>query len=157
MDKLEVAIRALREIRDHQGRVCSNFELCKHVSCTSSYISWSIAEKALRNIEDLAKYNCVTYRCLEETGLYRAYRKEIQAWLDDGKGVAIYSTKPADSVRSITPKKYCSFGTPESMIPDCEIPPKVLPKLHPYAGKVKGVSYLIGFIHKRRNVDEVCG
>jgi hypothetical protein len=33
---LEIAISALREIKDTQGRVCSGFELCNHIACHSS-------------------------------------------------------------------------------------------------------------------------
>jgi len=38
---------ALREIKDKQGKVCSEFELCRHVACQSSVTSWMIADQAL--------------------------------------------------------------------------------------------------------------
>ena len=38
---------ALREIKDTQGKVCKNYEICQHISCSSSYSSWAIADKAL--------------------------------------------------------------------------------------------------------------
>jgi hypothetical protein len=38
---------ALKEIRDKEGRVCPNYEICEHESCRSSYTSWAIATKAL--------------------------------------------------------------------------------------------------------------
>ena len=50
MTKLEIAIKALKEIKDTQGKVCVDFELCKHESCTSSCTSWMIADKALKDI-----------------------------------------------------------------------------------------------------------
>ena len=40
---------ALEEIKRDQGRVCDNYELCRHTSCSSSYSAWAIADKALRN------------------------------------------------------------------------------------------------------------
>ena len=40
---------ALEEIKRDQGRVCENYELCRHTSCSSSYSAWAIADKALRN------------------------------------------------------------------------------------------------------------
>ena len=48
--KLEIAVVALKSIKEHEGRVCEEFELCKHISCVSSCNSWFIAEKALRNL-----------------------------------------------------------------------------------------------------------
>lgn len=40
--------KALKEIRDKQGKVCDNFELCNHRACQSSYSSWHIANEALK-------------------------------------------------------------------------------------------------------------
>ena len=40
---------ALEEIKRDQARVCENYELCRHTSCSSSYSAWAIADKALRN------------------------------------------------------------------------------------------------------------
>jgi hypothetical protein len=50
-NKLEIAVKALKEIKNEQGKVCVDFELCKHISCTSSCASWMIADKALQDIE----------------------------------------------------------------------------------------------------------
>jgi len=38
---------ALQEIKREQGKVCVNFELCRHEGCRSSYASWAIADAAL--------------------------------------------------------------------------------------------------------------
>ena len=45
--KEEIYKKALEEIKDTQGKVCNEFEICKHLSCTSSVSSWMIADKAL--------------------------------------------------------------------------------------------------------------
>jgi len=50
-EKLRIAVDALKEIMRDQGKVCAEFELCKHVACTSSVASYFIAEKALKEIE----------------------------------------------------------------------------------------------------------
>ena len=47
---LTTAVDALKEIRDNEGKVCDNFELCDHRACRSSYSSWYIADKALKEI-----------------------------------------------------------------------------------------------------------
>ncbi len=47
---LRITVEALKEIKDTQGKVCNNFELCHHRACQSSYSSWAIADKALRDI-----------------------------------------------------------------------------------------------------------
>ena len=39
---------ALRTIKNNYGKVCKDFELCKHESCESSYSAWSIADQALQ-------------------------------------------------------------------------------------------------------------
>jgi hypothetical protein len=39
---------ALKEIKEQEGRVCEDFELCTHSSCRSSYSAWAIADSALR-------------------------------------------------------------------------------------------------------------
>jgi hypothetical protein len=52
LQKLTIATEALKEIRDTQGRVCDNFELCNHKSCQSSYSSWAIANQALYKISE---------------------------------------------------------------------------------------------------------
>lgn len=38
---------ALKQIKENQGLVCENYELCDHVSCRSSHSAWIIAEAAL--------------------------------------------------------------------------------------------------------------
>ena len=50
MAQLEIAIKALEEIRNTQGKVCEIYEICEHVSCSSSYASWAIADEALRHL-----------------------------------------------------------------------------------------------------------
>ena len=39
---------ALQRIKDQCGRVCDEFELCRHRACQSSYEAWSIADAALQ-------------------------------------------------------------------------------------------------------------
>lgn len=51
MDKELVLRNALQMIKDKQGRVCEQFEICTHVACHSSYASWFIADAALSLIE----------------------------------------------------------------------------------------------------------
>jgi len=46
--KEQVLTDALAKIKSEQGKVCSEFEMCKHIACQSSYASWAIADKALR-------------------------------------------------------------------------------------------------------------
>lgn len=46
-----IATDALYEIKREQGKVCSNFELCEHAACRSSYASWAIADKALAQLD----------------------------------------------------------------------------------------------------------
>lgn len=50
--KLNIAVKALKEIRDTQGKVCEEYEICTHRACQSSYDSWAIADQALKNIEE---------------------------------------------------------------------------------------------------------
>jgi len=52
LQKLTTAVNALKEIRDTQGKVCDNFELCHHRACQSSYSSWAIANQALHKISE---------------------------------------------------------------------------------------------------------
>jgi hypothetical protein len=51
-EKLDIAVKALKEIKNDHGKVCIDFEFCKHISCTSSVASWMIADKALKDIEE---------------------------------------------------------------------------------------------------------
>ena len=51
-DKLAIAVKALEEIKNTQGKVCEEFEICKHIACQSSCGSWMIADKALKDIEE---------------------------------------------------------------------------------------------------------
>jgi hypothetical protein len=39
---------ALAKIRDEEGKVCPDFELCTHDACRSSYSAWAIADAALK-------------------------------------------------------------------------------------------------------------
>lgn len=48
---IEIYEKALREIIETQGKVCSMFEVCGHESCRSSVTSWFIADKALKTVE----------------------------------------------------------------------------------------------------------
>ena len=43
---------ALKQIKQEGGRVCDDFELCKHIACQSSYSSWMIADTALAQLEE---------------------------------------------------------------------------------------------------------
>jgi len=47
---LDIAMAALEYIKNHYGKVCESFEVCKHESCGSSYGAWAIADEALREI-----------------------------------------------------------------------------------------------------------
>jgi hypothetical protein len=38
---------ALERIREHEGRVCPEFETCRHMACLSSHASLEIADAAL--------------------------------------------------------------------------------------------------------------
>ena len=51
--KLAVALQALEDIRESQGKVCPIFEICEHTACNSSYAAWAIADKALHEIEEV--------------------------------------------------------------------------------------------------------
>lgn len=53
LNKLEIAVKALKEIKDSQGKVCVDFEFCKHESCANSVASWMIADKALKEINEV--------------------------------------------------------------------------------------------------------
>ena len=39
---------ALKDIKNTQGKVCQQFEICEHRACKSSHASWEIADKALK-------------------------------------------------------------------------------------------------------------
>lgn len=151
-EKLRIAVKALREIRDAQGRVCSNFELCKHVACQSSYSSWVISDKALGEIEEINKHGCLIYKSLEETGIPELYREQGENWIDEGKGIAVYAIPEDDLTYGPRPRKYCSFGIESATIPNCEIPPNTLPRLSPNMN-IKTVHYLIGYLPKRKTID----
>lgn len=51
--QLDVAVAALEQIREHQGKVCADYCTCRHESCRSSYSSWTIADEALSKIAAL--------------------------------------------------------------------------------------------------------
>ena len=46
--ELEDARTAFEDIRDNEGKVCADFELCNHASCLSSYGAWVVADEFLR-------------------------------------------------------------------------------------------------------------
>ena len=48
--KLAVAARYRKALEDikKEGKVCENFDTCKHESCASSYAAWAIADQALK-------------------------------------------------------------------------------------------------------------
>lgn len=46
-ERIEFLEAALRRIKEQEGKVCENFELCTHRACASSYAAWVIAEAAL--------------------------------------------------------------------------------------------------------------
>lgn len=48
--------KALEEIVREQGKVCSEFEICRHISCSSSCASWFIADRALKKAEGSTLY-----------------------------------------------------------------------------------------------------
>ena len=47
VDQLATAADVLRDIKEHYGSVCENFDLCKHPACMSSYSAWSMADEWL--------------------------------------------------------------------------------------------------------------
>lgn len=51
-EKLKLALKALEYIVTHEGRVCDNYEMCTHESCSSSHISWDVAYEALQKITE---------------------------------------------------------------------------------------------------------
>lgn len=50
---LLTAIKALLEIQEKYGKVCSAYETCNHKSCESSYSAWACADEALTELEDV--------------------------------------------------------------------------------------------------------
>lgn len=44
---LDIAKTALVTITEKHGRVCGEFELCKHIACNDSHAAWEIADEAL--------------------------------------------------------------------------------------------------------------
>lgn len=56
-ENYKIAVDALKDIRKNEGKVCVDFELCKHVACQSSCSSWFIAEKALDKLNEKGKEN----------------------------------------------------------------------------------------------------
>jgi len=49
-EKLKLATKALQDIHRNSGKVCPDFELCKHASCQSSYYAWATADIALKEL-----------------------------------------------------------------------------------------------------------
>lgn len=50
--ELEMLRSALEKIRDEEGRVCEEYEICTHRACSSSYRSWAIADQVLKGQEE---------------------------------------------------------------------------------------------------------
>ena len=157
-EKLRVAVKALRKIRDTQGVTCSGYSLCEHRSCVSSYASWVISDKALSVIEELDKQGCRIYRSVKAAGIHEAFLEELEEWVDEGKGIAIYAMREDGLYYGVRPRKYCSFGTSSATIPNCEIPPNTMPRVYKHKNP-RHTHYLIGYIPMRKTVDlkGVCG
>lgn len=51
----DIILNALKKIKDEEGQVCVNFELCTHIACRSSHAAWEIADSTLRKIKKDAK------------------------------------------------------------------------------------------------------
>ena len=51
LKRYDTIVLALQKIKRDEGRVCDDFELCKHQSCASSYGAWAIADKCLASLE----------------------------------------------------------------------------------------------------------
>lgn len=51
INKEEIYRKALEEIVNTQGKVCSMFEICNHIACKSSCASWFIADMALKKAD----------------------------------------------------------------------------------------------------------
>tara|TARA_Y100000310_G_C20698531_1_gene827506 strand:+ start:5228 stop:5473 length:246 start_codon:yes stop_codon:yes gene_type:complete len=46
-----IALGALRLIRQKYGKVCPEFEICKHESCRSSVSSWFVADMIIQLLD----------------------------------------------------------------------------------------------------------
>jgi len=77
VNKLKIAIKALKEIRDTQGKVCQEFEICDCVGCKSSYASWAIADKALQCLASTA----------QDEGGNTMREKEAKKWYEIREGI----------------------------------------------------------------------
>lgn len=83
---------ALQEIKDTQGKVCDEFELCKHRACTSSYSSWAIAADALSapapsplaEAERAVLGNLERYLVDNQYRTNDASKQEARVWVADG-------------------------------------------------------------------------
>ena len=42
---------ALMEIKEQCGKVCSEYDVCTHVACSSSHRAWEIADRAVKGDE----------------------------------------------------------------------------------------------------------
>lgn len=51
--ELEIYRAALETIKRDHGRVCPNFEICDHVSCSDSSAAWLIADAALNQAKEV--------------------------------------------------------------------------------------------------------
>lgn len=49
---------ALQKIVSEEGKVCGEFEVCIHTSCSSSYSAWEISNQALNQMVGKDTYPC---------------------------------------------------------------------------------------------------
>ncbi len=56
MKALAIAFGALNVIATTEGKVCKEFETCNHKACQSSMKSWVTAQKALADVNALARH-----------------------------------------------------------------------------------------------------
>lgn len=50
LEKGMAALDTLHKIEDEEGKVCPDYETCRHPACASSYNSWMLANEALAGI-----------------------------------------------------------------------------------------------------------
>lgn len=74
--QLAGAVSALRRIKDEEGKVCDQYQVCDHRECSSSYAAWVIADQYLRGVgrstptapgdTERTVVNPLIYRLIEE-------------------------------------------------------------------------------------------
>lgn len=47
-EEARIQREALLEIKNKYGKVCSDFDICTHESCRSSYSAWQVADAATK-------------------------------------------------------------------------------------------------------------